>query len=545
MTSSDTLTAPPSPPSGSPRSRGKSPAAPGRIWLLALVVGVIAAVLAHLFAPARATPATGIEGDETLAADVERILGDRIVEVQGLSVARFDLDDPEAVEWASGGTADGSTPVGPDTPFETGSVMKVLTGMLLAEMVERGDTSPDRTLAEIFPDIDFDDPEVASITLEEMATHHSGLGAVPTGDENTVLLDSLLLIGPYESATPPVEGLVHSTAGSKEHYLYSNHAFAVLGHALAAEADSTYPELVRERILDPLGMDDTEVSAERPEGGVLPYFEPGVRVAPWTAVDYAPAGVATWSTVSDLVTLAAAVDDGTAPGASSVEVLREAVTTAGEVSEEEPAGGGDEETVMSLGMAWHHLRFPDGREVTFHNGKVYGSSTTVMFDDERAVVLMGNSYTLQETGLALGLLEGESGEPLTEPSTAVPFVLGMTVFLLVVPPVLLLALMIGRRTLITRRPLDRMRIVSLSLGNLAWMVYLQRGGVWTDLPSVAFPIAFGAVAAAITVGVWHWRRVPVEAGRFRWLHVTVFVLSTLFSLTLLGAMAYALAVAYV
>ncbi|MFB8765586.1 serine hydrolase domain-containing protein [Nocardiopsis alba] len=542
MTSSDTLTAPPPPPSGSPRRRGKSPAAPGRVWLLALVVGMIAAVLAHLFAPARATPATGIEGDETLAADVERILGDRIVEVQGLSVARFDLDDPETVEWASGGTADGSTPVGPDTPFETGSVMKVITGMLLAEMVERGDTSLDRTLAEIFPDIDFDDPEVASITLEEMATHHSGLGAVPTGNDDAVLLDSLLLTGPYESVTPPVEGLLHSTAGSKEHYLYSNHAFAVLGHALAAEADGTYPELVRERILDPLGMDDTEVSAERPEGGVLSYFQPGSRVAPWTAVDYAPAGVATWSTVSDLVTLAAAVEDGTAPGAASVDVLREAVTTAGEVSEEEPAGGGDEETVLSLGLAWHHLRFPDGREVTFHNGKVYGSSTTVMFDDERAVVMMGNSFTLQETGLALGLLDDE-GEPLSAPENT-RLGQALTLVPLVVPPVLLLALMIGRRTLITRRPLDRLRIVSLTLGNLAWTAYLQRSGIWTDLPSVAFPIAFGAVAAAITVGVWHWSRVPVEAGRFRWLHVTMFVLSTLFSLTLLGTMVYALAHAY-
>ncbi len=39
-------------------------------------------------------------------------------------------------------------------------------------------------------------------------------------------------------------------------------------------------------------------------------------------------------------------------------------------------------------------------------------------------------------------------------------------------------------------------------------------------------------AAGITVGAWHRRRVPVEAGRYRWLHVPVFALSVPFSLTL-------------
>jgi hypothetical protein len=57
-------------------------------------------------------------------------------------------------------------------------------------------------------------------------------------------------------------------------------------------------------------------------------------------------------------------------------------------------------------------------------------------------------------------------------------------------------------------------------------------------------LGLGLIAAAVTVGVWHWRRVPVEAGRFRWLHVTVFVLSVLFSLSLGSLMAWGLAVAW-
>ncbi|WP_017584999.1 serine hydrolase domain-containing protein [Nocardiopsis ganjiahuensis] len=534
----------PVPPPAEPARTHRAPAAPRRVRLTALAVGAAVAVLAYLFAPAQSAPATGFAGDEALAADVERLLGDRIVEVQGLSVARFDLEDPGSVEWAAARDADGGVPVDEHTPVETGSVFKVVTGMLLADMVERGETSPDRTLAEIFPDAGFADPEVASITLRELATHHSGLGAVPDGDGLGVTLASLSLTGPYERATPPLEGLAGTRAGAKDQYVYSNLGFAVLGHALAAEAGTTYPDLARERVLDPLGMDDTVIAEEgTPEGAAPSHYEPGVRVAPWSAADYAPAGVATWSTVSDLVALTSAVADGSAPGADAAEIVSEDVSIGGAPSGDEPAGETGAAGSLSMGLAWHRMDSPEHAPVTFHNGKVYGASSMVAFDGERAVVLLGNTMTLQETALAMGLMDDERGEPLTTPPLTVPMSV-LTAFLLVVPPLLLLALVARRRTLVTQRPIDRLRVVSLTLGNLAWLAYLQRAGVWTELPTGLFALSAGAVAAAVTVGVWHWRRVPVEAGRFRWLHVTVFVLSVLFSLGLVTLMTWGITAAW-
>jgi hypothetical protein len=101
--------------------------------------------------------------------------------------------------------------------------------------------------------------------------------------------------------------------------------------------------------------------------------------------------------------------------------------------------------------------------------------------------------------------------------------------------------MLRRRTLVTQRRLDRLRVVSLSLGARAWLVAAQRVGSWAATPVSVWALAAGLVAAGITVGVWHWRRVPVEAGRFRWLHVPVFVLSVAFSLTLASVMLWGLA----
>ncbi|WP_150238933.1 hypothetical protein [Nocardiopsis quinghaiensis] len=97
---------------------------------------------------------------------------------------------------------------------------------------------------------------------------------------------------------------------------------------------------------------------------------------------------------------------------------------------------------------------------------------------------------------------------------------------------LLISLILRRRTRIARRLLERLRTVSLSLGPTAWPAAGQRWGDWAAAPMILWALGAGLVAAGITVGVWHFRRVPTEAGKERWPHVSVFVLSVVFSLTL-------------
>ncbi|GAB3734386.1 serine hydrolase domain-containing protein [Nocardiopsis nanhaiensis] len=515
-----------------PRADPRPLAAPRGVWLVALAVGIVVAVLAHLFAPVRPTPASEVTGDGPLAADVEETLGDRLNEIQGLAVARFDLDDPDAVEWAQAGTADGTVHFDEHTPVETGSIFKGITGMLLADMVAEGETTLDRTLADVLPEVDYTDPEVASITLEELATHHSGLGAVADPDLPASVLGTLPMTGPYRHVDAPLESLANAGAQSKGTYLYSNFGFAVLGEALAAEADTPYPELARERILDPLDMDDTVIAGEDlPEGAAHPYYEPGVRIAPWTNADYAPAGIGTWSTTADLTKLASGLTDGSAPGADSTDTVLEDIVP-------------DSSGAVSSGLAWQHHETEEFGPVTLHGGMVYGASTMLLFNDDRAVVLMGNTAVLQESVLALNLLSSPEGTDPLSAELSVLLYSALVVFLLIVPPGLLISLAIRRRTLITQRPIDRLRVVSLSLGNLAWLAFLQRSGIWLEVHHVFFSLSAGAVAASLAVLAWHFVRVPTEAGRFRWLHVTVFVFSVLFSLTLGSLMTWGLIAAY-
>src|SRR5699024_1953682 len=106
---------------------------------------------------------------------------------------------------------------------------------------------------------------------------------------------------------------------------------------------------------------------------------------------------------------------------------------------------------------------------------------------------------------------------------------------LIVPPLLLIALMARRRTLITQRRLARLRVVSLSLGNVAWALYFLRMGAWTLVPPVFWAGSVGVAVVGVIVGLRHVLQVPVEVGRWRCLHVLVFVVSVMCSLVIGGA----------
>lgn len=515
--------------------RPRAAQAPGRVWLAALGAGVAAVLLALLLFPHDSMPPVEFEGDGELVGDLEASVDPDLV--QGMAVARFPVDDTDAVEWAFAGTTDGDTPVGEDTPFETASVFKTFTAMTLADMVENGETSLDRTLGEVFPGIDFADDTIADATLEQVANHHSGLsqGAVGAPD---AFLRSITFGDAYRNALPPMDYLPDAVAVNQDSYMYSNVGYTVLAEALAQESGTPYEELVRERVLDPVGMDDTVISEGIPEGGAPPYVEPGARSEEWHNTDYAAAGVTTWSTTADLTRFMTAVAEGTAPGMAALEVQREDVDEAGlseDAEETENVGGS-----LDMGLGWHILDVPDVGEVSWHSGGTYGTRTMVALGEDEAVVIMANSFMVEAPALAFELLS-EDPEPL--PALMPPASLIIQTALMALPAaLLLLAFAARRRTLITQRPLDRLRLVSFPLGAVAWLLAAVKFGSWSLTPHAVAAVAAGAIAAAVTVGVWHWKRVPVEAARWRWLHITVFVLSLLFSLALAGMSVFGLAI---
>jgi CubicO group peptidase (beta-lactamase class C family) len=187
-----------------------------------------------------------------------------------------------------------------DTVFEIGSITKVFTALLLADMIVRGEVAADDPVAKFLPDI-VKVPyfESTPITLLDLATYNSGLPRMPSNFK------------PRNAANPyadySVEQLYDFVSNYKlrfrpgTHYEYANLGFGLLGHALALRAGMSYEELVISRICAPLGMESTRIALSssmqvRLARGHNASLEP---VANWDIPTLAGAG-ALRSTANDL-----------------------------------------------------------------------------------------------------------------------------------------------------------------------------------------------------------------------------------------------------
>ena len=73
----------------------------------------------------------------------------------------------------------GTVPPTPQTPFELGSITKTMTGLLLADAVQRGEMRRGAAVADYLPELA--GTPAGAATVEQLATHHSGLPALPSG----------------------------------------------------------------------------------------------------------------------------------------------------------------------------------------------------------------------------------------------------------------------------------------------------------------------------------------------------------------------------
>lgn len=148
---------------------------------------------------------------------------------------------------------------GRDARFEIGSISKALTGLLLADAVERGEVSLETPLGDLLEVGD----ALAAITLGALATHRGGLPRVPAEAHPARRTWELVRRGrnPYRE---DLEGLLAQarTVRPRGHRAYySNLGFRLLGHALGAAAGRPYAALVVERLAAPLGMTGVTVPA--------------------------------------------------------------------------------------------------------------------------------------------------------------------------------------------------------------------------------------------------------------------------------------------
>ena len=313
----------------------------------------------------------------------------------GIVVGVVEPAGQRVVAHGRSGASDGR-PLDGDTVFLIGSVTKAFTGLLLADMVQRGEVRLDDPAAKYLPPGVKMPQRDRPITLQDLATHVSGLPSMPTNFDLNARPD------PYSAYTTEqmyafLSGYTLERAPG-EKWAYSNLGISVLGQLLARRADKSYEALLKERVLTPLGMHDTSIGltpgqARRLAPGHDRYLQP---VRTWEMVALQASG-SLRSTVNDMLTFLAAYFDEDSP-------LKTAMAQQWHLRSP---------TRTSQSLGWGITQVGDV-EAVGHRGGKEGYRSAAVFDPKtkRGVVVLANARTEDEPGdIAMYLLTGKALEP--------------------------------------------------------------------------------------------------------------------------------------
>ena len=266
-----------------------------------------------------------------------------------------------------------------DTIFEIGSVTKLFTSLLLADMTNRNEVALGDPAAKYLPEpVAMPERSGKFITLLDLSTHTSGLPRIPGN------------LKPQDPANPYAGYRVDDLYQFLSSYTlprdpgaefeYSNLGAGLLGHILASRAGTDYENLIRSRITEPLGMPDTGITLsssmmQRVATGHNALLAP---VAHWDFPTLAGAG-ALRSSTNDMLTFLEAFlgyqESPLSPAMKAMLEVRRPTTI----------------PKMEIGLAWHI--FGDG---AWHNGGTGGFRSFVGCDRKArtGVVVLSNTFTL-------------------------------------------------------------------------------------------------------------------------------------------------------
>lgn len=140
-------------------------------------------------------------------------------------------------------------PITEATLFQIASNTKLFTAVAAGMLVEEGRLTWDQPVRDAVPGLRFSDDRLnASVTLRDMLSHRTGIAGhdvvwFQTNDTRKQLVEKIKYLEP--------------SAPLRQTFLYNNLMYAAVGYLLELRTGKTWEALVRDRILDPLGMTST------------------------------------------------------------------------------------------------------------------------------------------------------------------------------------------------------------------------------------------------------------------------------------------------
>jgi len=136
------------------------------------------------------------------------------------------------------------SPVTPEMLFQIGSISKSFTSIVLLQLMEEGKLDVHDPVVKYVPWFDVR-PNPDAITLHHLMTHTSGM--IMGSDETISARSEVWSLRDTELSAPP-----------GTHYHYSNSGYKLLGLVVEEITGRPFNEVLRERVLLPVGMKDSE-----------------------------------------------------------------------------------------------------------------------------------------------------------------------------------------------------------------------------------------------------------------------------------------------
>lgn len=246
---------------------------------------MLTTLLAVALLAAPQTPASGVQA-ELDALRVE-------AKLPALGAALVTRDEGLLDVWVSGTRrAGGTEAVTSDDLWHLGSCTKAMTATLIALLVERGELSFERTLADYFPELGDDlDPDFADLTLVELLSHRAGLAGASPWFGKAEFHDPELTPTEVRERIAVLLLTEGPRLAPRTTFQYANDGFILAGHIAERATHKTWEELLRTLLFEPLGMQSAGFGApgtaercDQPRG----HGEDGQPVEPGPGADNPP-----------------------------------------------------------------------------------------------------------------------------------------------------------------------------------------------------------------------------------------------------------------
>ena len=334
---------------------------------------------------------------------------DELRERHGVPAASVGVLTGDGIDAAASGILNLDTGVEAtaDSLFQIGSITKVWTATLVMQLVDEARIELDAPVRRYLPGFRVADEAVSeAVTIRHLLTHTSGIDGDHFAD--TGRGDDYLERYVETCAELPQ---VHPLGAT---FSYCNTGYTVLGRVLEVVADTVWDDLLRTRLIEPLGLTHTVTLPEdvlRFRAAIGHIQPPGQELRPapaWGLPRTAGPAGAICSTATELAAFAGLhLRDGL--GLDGKRLLSEEAARAMRESQVEVPTGGIGESEAHWGLGWSVYAW-SGRTVVGHDGGTIGQAAflRVVPDSNAAVALLTNG------GDPYGLFRDLCGELLAE-----------------------------------------------------------------------------------------------------------------------------------